>query len=239
MAEVKVALVTGANKGIGFETARGLVREGYRTWLGCRDADRGEDAAARLREEGGDARALALDVADGASIQAAAATLAAAESRLDALVNNAGITMQDDAGSTSSEAVMRQVFEVNLFGAVAVINAFLPLLRRSPAGRIVNVTSGVGSLATMSDPLFRSLDVVAYAASKAALNMVTVQFAKALADSPIKINSGDPGLCATDMSGARATRSAAQGAVVMVRLATLPADGPTGGFFEDLGPVPW
>jgi len=240
MAEDKVALVTGANKGIGFETARGLAREGYRVWLGCRDVGRGEAAAEILRADGADARVLALDVADPASIAAAARTLAAIETHLDALVNNAGVLVQGAAGDPDPNEVVRQVFETNVFGALAVINAFLPLLKAAPAARIVNVTSGVGSLTWMSaDKQSGGITGVAYSASKAALNMATVQLAKVLAGTPIKINSGNPGWCATDMTDHAAPRSAAQGAAIMIRLAALPADGPSGGFFGDDGPIPW
>jgi NAD(P)-dependent dehydrogenase (short-subunit alcohol dehydrogenase family) len=240
MAEDKVALVTGANKGIGLETARGLTRLGYRVWLGCRDQAKGEAAAASLRTEGGDVRVLVLDVASAGSIAAAAGAFEAAESKLDALINNAGVLAQDGDSGVVSDAVLRQVFETNLFGALAVISAFLPLLRRSPAGRIVNAASRVGSMSWMGRHTEAGgVTGVAYPASKAALNMATVQLAKALADTPIKVNSGNPGWCATDMTGHAAPRSAAQGAAIMVRLATLPADGPSGGFFEDAGPVPW
>lgn len=240
MAQDKVALVTGANKGIGLETARGLAQQGYRVWLGCRDPVKGDAAAKTLRAEGGDVAVVKLDVSDPTSIAGAARVLEAAETKLDALVNNAGVIAHEADGGATSDTVLREVFETNVFGAVAVITAFMPLLKKAPAGRIVNVTSGVGSLTWMSErPESRGVTGVAYAASKAALNMATVQLAKALADTPIKINSGNPGWCATDMTGNAAPRSAAQGAAIMVQLATLPDDGPSGKFFEDEGPIPW
>jgi NAD(P)-dependent dehydrogenase (short-subunit alcohol dehydrogenase family) len=244
------ALVTGANKGIGFAIAEGLAERGMTVLLGARDPGLGDKAAARLRDAGHDARAVPLDVTDPASVQDAAGRVAAATGRLDVLVNNAGISggpvhMPDEADLD----VVRRVFDTNLFGVYRVTNAVLPLLRRAPAGRIVNVSSGTASMAAMTDPghYFRDTAAsAAYPASKAALNMLTVQYAKRLRDTAVKVNAAAPGACATDftaeftrVTGRTADRTAEQGAAIAVRLATLDADGPTGGFFDDAGPVPW
>lgn len=236
-----VALVTGANRGIGFEIARLLGERGMTVLVGARDRDRGRQAAARLRDAGLDATALRLDVTDQASIQAAADWIAATHGRLDVLVNNAAVSI--DAGHSPSQATLEQLratYETNVFGAVAVTITMLPLLRRSPAGRIVNMSSALASLGTWSNP-YLSLGpapALAYASSKAALNAVTVLFAYELRDSGIKVNAAEPGMVATDMNP-HGTRSPAQGAQIAVRLATLPPDGPTGGFFADNGVVPW
>jgi NAD(P)-dependent dehydrogenase (short-subunit alcohol dehydrogenase family) len=238
----RVALVTGANRGIGFEIARQLGREGFAVLLGARNAERGAAAAARLAAEGIDARPLALDVTDAASIAAAAATVARTVGRLDVLVNNAGVIL--DRGIRPSEVpleVLRATYETNVFGAVAVTQAFLPLLRRSPAGRVVNATSELGSLAQNQNPDFEFAEVkqLAYNSSKTALNAITVQLAHELRDTPIKVNAADPGYTATDFNGRRGTQTVEEGARAAVRLALLPADGPTGSFFNAGGPLPW
>ncbi|QKW36372.1 SDR family oxidoreductase [Actinomadura sp. NAK00032] len=246
----KTALVTGANKGIGNAIARGLAERGMTVLLGARDPGLGEKAAAELRGAGHDARAVALDVTDDASVRAAAAAVAAATGRLDVLVNNAGIS--GGARHLPDEAdldVVRRVFDTNLFGVIRVTNAMLPLLRRAPAGRIVNVSSGTASMAAMTDPghYFRDTPAsAAYPASKAALNMLTIQYAKRLRGTPILVNAAAPGACATDFTaefvrahGRVVERTAEQGAAIAVRLAVLEDGGPTGGFFHDDGPVPW
>ncbi|MFI7612946.1 SDR family NAD(P)-dependent oxidoreductase [Nonomuraea terrae] len=236
------ALVTGANKGIGHEVAAGLAARGMSVLLGSRDRARGERAAARLRAEGGDVRPVVLDVTDPATIQAAAASL----DRLDVLVNNAGVSgpLGEPPGGTPA-ATLREVFETNVVGVLMVTNAVLPLLRRSPAPRVVNVSSGVGSLAHQTDPghYMSALPASAtYPVSKTALNQLTVQYARELRKDGILVNAAAPGACATDFTKDLPfpiTRTAAQGAAVVIRLATLPADGPTGGFFDDDGRVPW
>jgi NAD(P)-dependent dehydrogenase (short-subunit alcohol dehydrogenase family) len=232
-----IALVTGANKGIGYRIVEQLAARGMTVLLGGRDQKRREAAAVELGVE-----PVALDVTDPASVAAAAAHVRTAFGRLDVLVNNAGIagTGAVPPSDTTVEAV-REVFDTNVYGAIRVTNAMLPLLLRSPAPRIVNVSSMVGSLAVQSDPAGRLSVIpptVAYPMSKTALNAVTVQYARELAGR-VLVNAADPGYCATDLNDHRGWRSAAEGAAIAVRLATLDADGPTGGFFNDDGPLPW
>ncbi|HVP29674.1 MAG TPA: SDR family oxidoreductase [Myxococcota bacterium] len=241
MAERRVAVVTGANKGIGLEIAHQLARMGVTVYLGARDEARGRAAAEKLRAEGLDARPLSLDVTDERSVAAAAALLERDAGRLDILVNNAGIFVDDGPPSRVSADSLRRTYETNVFGVVRVTQALLPLLRRSDAGRIVNMSSGLGSITQNSDPRspFAAVKCLAYNSSKSALNAITVQFAHELRDTPIKVNAADPGYVATDMNRHQGVRSVAQGAATPVRLATLPSDGPTGGYFNDAGSVPW
>jgi NAD(P)-dependent dehydrogenase (short-subunit alcohol dehydrogenase family) len=241
MPERRVAVVTGANKGIGLEIARQLAREGITVFLGARDETRGRAAAEKLRAEGLAARPLRLDVTDDRSVAEAASRVEKDAGRLDILVNNAAIAIDDGPPSRISGELLRRTYETNVFGVVRVTQAFLPLLRRSDAGRIVNLSSGLGSLALNSDPswTFTSVKYLAYNTSKTAVNAITVQFAHELRDTPIKVNAADPGYVATDMNRHQGLRSVEQGAATPVRLATLPADGPTGGYFNDEGPVPW
>ncbi|GAA2845783.1 SDR family NAD(P)-dependent oxidoreductase [Streptosporangium fragile] len=243
MAEKTVALVTGANKGIGIEVARGLGRGGATVLVGARSEERGAAAAAVLAAEGIDARFVRLDVTDEASIEAAAKWIEDEYGRLDILVNNAGISHPaDHAGPSSTPVpVLRAMYETNVFGVVAVTNALLPLLRRSAAGRIVNVSSELASLAMVTDPSSVSypFNMLAYNSCKTALNAVTVAYAKELASSGIKVNAANPSHCATDMNGNTGHRTAAQGAVVVTRLTTIGADGPTGAFVGEDGPLPW
>ena len=241
MSERRVAVVTGANKGIGLEIARQLAREGITVFIGSRDEERGRAAAEKLRAEGLDARPLRLDVTDDASVAAAASLLEKSPGRLDILVNNAGIAIDDGPPSRISMDLLRRTYETNVFGVVRVTQALLPLLRRSEAGRIVNLSSGLGSLTLNSDPSspFAAVKYLAYNTSKSAVNAITVQFAYELRDTPIKVNAADPGYVATDMNRHQGVRSVEQGAATPVRLATLPSSGPTGGYFNDEGPVPW
>jgi NAD(P)-dependent dehydrogenase (short-subunit alcohol dehydrogenase family) len=240
--ERRVALVTGANRGIGLEVARQLGRRGLAVLVGARDPRRGAEAAGRLAAEGVDAEALPLDVTREESIAAAAAVVTGRHGRLDVLVNNAGVAL--DRGMRPSEvplALLRATYETNVFGPVAVTQAFLPLLRRSAAARVVNVSSELASLAQNGNPDFEFAHVklLAYNSSKAALNAVTVQFAHELRDTPIKVNAADPGYTATGFNGFAGTQSVEEGARAAVRLALLPDDGPTGGFFNAEGPLPW
>ena len=240
MAEQKIALVTGANKGIGKEIARQLGRQGIIVLIGARDEGRGAAAAAELKQEGIDARAVLLDVTNAESIAAVAAQIEQEFGRLDILVNNAGIAI--DGGFYNADVdMMRRTYETNVFGVVAMTGAFLPLLKKSEAGRIVNMSSGLGSLTQNSDPNwpYGYVKALAYNSSKAALNMVTVIFAAELKDTAIKVNAADPGYTATDLNNNQGTRTVEQGATAAVRLTTLPADGPTGGYFDEDGIVPW
>lgn len=239
-----VALVTGANKGIGYAIASQLADRGMTVLLGVRDAARREAAVAKLREEGREVHGIDLDVTDGATIAAAAAFVESRFGRLDVLVNNAGITGDDtqEAGA-GGLAEVRRVFDVNVFGVMAVTDAMLPLLLRSGAGRIVNVSSSVGSLANMTAAdggyLAGMPALLGYPVSKTALNAVTVQYAKHVRKNGILVNAVCPGYTATDLNGFAGFRTADQGAAVAVRLATVGADGPTAGFFDDEGEVAW
>jgi NAD(P)-dependent dehydrogenase (short-subunit alcohol dehydrogenase family) len=240
MSETRIALVTGANKGIGFEIARALGRDhGMTVLIGARDEVRGKEAAERL---GGFAVPVPLDVTSPASISALAERLRQSYGRLHVLVNNAGILRERGQRPSAMPVVLlEETFATNVFGVVAVTNALLPLLRAVPDARIVNLSSGLGSLALCSDPdhVYGQNPLLAYNASKAALNSVTVSLAAELRSSGIKVNAADPGYCATDLNGHSGPRTPTQGATAAVRLATLPADGPTGGFFDEDGPVPW
>ena len=241
MPAARVAVVTGANKGIGLETARQLASRGITVFLGARDEARGRSAAEKLRADGLDAHPLRLDVTDDASVAAAAALVEKNAGRLDILVNNAAVAIDDGPPSRVSLDVLRRTYETNVFGVVRVTQAFLPLLRRSDAGRIVNLSSSLGSLTLNSDPSgpFASVKYLAYNSSKSAVNAITIQFAGELRETPIKVNAADPGYVATDMNQHQGLRSVEQGAATPVRLATLPPDGPTGGYFNDAGPIPW
>ncbi|MFC7548332.1 SDR family oxidoreductase [Plantactinospora sp. GCM10030261] len=237
----RIALVTGANRGIGYAIARGLAVAGFQVLVGARSTEPGRAAVEKLVADGHQATYLPLDVADEESVAAAAAEVHRSYGRLDALVNNAAIWL--DAAPTPSATpldVLRRTYETNVFAVVAVTNAFLPLLRRSPAGRIVNLSSELGSLGRITDPAsdYHRSAFLAYNTSKTAVNAVTVAYANELWDTPIKVNAADPGACATDMN-AEGHRSPEQGAATPVRLASLPADGPSGGFFFDDVPQPW
>jgi NAD(P)-dependent dehydrogenase (short-subunit alcohol dehydrogenase family) len=238
----RVALVTGANKGIGFEVARCLGKAGLTVLMGARTSALGQAAAAILKTESLDARYLELDVVSPTTIEAAASLIASEFQRLDVLVNNAGINAPGDGPpSIANIDVVRRVMETNFLGAVAVTQAMLPLLRKSAAARIVNVSSGLGSLQWNADPAweFAPVKLIGYNASKAAMNMLTVQLAYELRGTAIKVNASDPGYTATDLNAHRGHQTVAEGAAETVRLALLPADGPTGGFFAASGPDPW
>jgi len=241
--EKTVALVTGANKGIGYEIAAGLGARGWSVGIGARDDDRREEAVRTLRAAGVDAFGVPLDVTDDASVAAAAQLVEEQAGRLDVLVNNAGVTggMPQEPTLVTPETI-RTVVETNVIGVVRVTNALLPLLRRSASPRIVNMSSSVGSLARQSattDELSTGPVSAAYSPSKTFLNAVTVQYAKELQGTGILINLGCPGFVATDLNGFRGVRTPEQGAAIAIRLATLPDDGPTGGYFEDAGVIPW
>jgi NAD(P)-dependent dehydrogenase (short-subunit alcohol dehydrogenase family) len=226
------ALITGANKGIGLATARLLGAREITVLVGARDPDRGRQAEKELREGGADAHFVELDVTDVESIRTAAEWVEAGYGRLDILINNAGIARADGTWRPSETTLetLRTVYETNVFGVVAVTNAFLPLLRTAPAARIVNVSSEVGSITSMTDPEspLYPMASVPYPSSKTAVNMITAMYAKELRDTPIKVNAANPGYCATDLNGNSGFRTPEQGAEVSVHLATLPEDGPSG-----------
>ena len=245
-----VALVTGANKGIGLQIAKDLAARGFTVLVGSRNLAQGEAAA---KSVSADARALQLDVTDHASIAAAAERIRSELGRLDVLVNNAAISHAGKPGtpfeellkaarpSVASIAEVRAVFETNVFGVIAVTQAMLPLLLEAPAGRIVNVSSEVGSLTKQTDPAnpHRSIKNAGYVPSKTALNAITVAFANELETTRIKVNAACPGYTATDLNNFSGTRTVEQGAREPVRLALLDANGPTGSFSNEDGPLPW
>ncbi|WP_440901327.1 SDR family NAD(P)-dependent oxidoreductase [Actinosynnema sp.] len=247
MSEKPVALVTGANKGIGYEIAAGLGALGWAVGVGARDDVRREEAVAKLRAAGVDAFGVPLDVtADDAapnSAKAAAELVERERGRLDSLVNNAGITGGSPQEPTLIDPdTIRTVVETNVIGVLRVTNAFLPLLRRSASPRIVNVSSSVGSLtyqsSTQADNKVGPI-AAAYSPSKSFLNAITLQYARELAGTNVLINSCCPGHVATDLNGFRGHRTPEQGAAAAIRLATLADGGPTGRFFDDEGEVPW
>ncbi len=244
-----VALVTGANKGIGLQIAKDLSGHGFTVLVGSRDLENGETAAKSI---GAEAHAIQLDVTDQASITAAAERVHSEFGRLDVLVNNAAIghtgkpgtpleeILESSRASVASLDEVRAVFETNVFGVIAVTQAMLPLLREAPAGRIVNVGSGVGSLTLNADPTYpyRTGYGVVYAASKTALNAVTLSFAIELEGTNIKVNAASPGFTATALNNYAGTETVEQGARNPVRVA-LGADDPTGTFSGPNGPLPW
>ncbi len=236
----KLALVTGGNKGIGLEIARQLAATGVTVLIGARHRERGEAAVAKLREQQLDARFLSLDVTSEPSIAAAVAEVRRDFGRLDILVNNAGIIHADDRGGSPTLAAFRATYETNVFAVYAVTAAFLPLLLKSAAGRVVNVSSGLGSLTLQARRAFPAGDALfAYNTSKSALNALTVHFARQVKDTGVKVNAITPGHCATDINDHNGPRSAAQGAVAAVKRALIADDGPTGGLFDENGPLPW
>jgi NAD(P)-dependent dehydrogenase (short-subunit alcohol dehydrogenase family) len=240
-----IALITGANKGIGFAVAEQLGHQGYTVLIGSRDRARGEAAAATLQGHGVDAHAIELAVDHDESVATATRSIAERYSHLDALVNNAAVKLENVPAPPSECELdtVRATFETNVFGVIRVTTAMLGLLRRSLAPRIVNVSSGMGSLTlAATDPHYMSRPLLSYSAAKAALNSVTLQFANELRHTPFKVNAADPGFTNTDMVKGvlrQTSRMAAEAAVVIVNLATAGPDGPTGGFFDENGPVPW
>ncbi|AKU15705.1 SDR family oxidoreductase [Luteipulveratus mongoliensis] len=236
----KTALVTGANKGIGYEIAAGLARLGFRVGIGARDAGRREEAVAKLRAEGLDVFGVPLDVTDDASV-AAAATQLAEHGGLDVLVNNAAITggMPQEPTMVSADQVLA-VVDTNVIGVIRVTNALLPLLRQAPSPRIVNVSSTVGSL-TLQTAQADAVGPIsaAYSPTKSYLNAITIQYAKELADTNILINVGCPGYVATDLNNHQGLRTPEQGAAIFLELATLPDGGPSGTFRDESGIQPW
>ena len=244
---MSIALVTGANRGLGFAAARALAREGACVLLAGRDQAKAEQAAATLRDEGLDVQPIQLDVTSPDSVAAAAKRVAQGQGRLDVLVNNAGVLPEAVDGTRhefGNPDLFRATFDTNLFGAVAVTEAFLPLLQRSPMGRIVNVSTTMGSLNDQADPdsPYYQMIVPAYQASKAALNSVTISLAKKLAGTGIKVTSVCPGFVQTDLTPvnkAQAPLTADEAARIVCIAATLPDDAATGSFIDQNGLVAW
>jgi NAD(P)-dependent dehydrogenase (short-subunit alcohol dehydrogenase family) len=243
MSTKKIALITGANKGIGLETARQLGKQGITVLAGARDEAKASQAAAELRKEGLDVHGIVIDVNDEQSIQKAAAGIEREHGRLDILVNNAGVMLDDREKKPSEQSieVWRKTFETNLFGLVATTQALLPLLRKSAAGRIVNLSSILGSItlhATPGSPIYDA-KTPAYDASKSAVNAYTVHLAWELKDTPIKVNAAHPGWVKTEMGGEGAMMEIEDGAKTSVALATLRPDGPNGAFLHMDETLPW
>ena len=245
MSAKKIALITGANKGIGLETAKQLAQQGVTVLLGARELAKGEAAAAKLKAEGVEVRAVKIDVNDKADYAAIAALIDKDYGVLDILINNAGVMLDTfpgpNATSTTSEDVLRKTFETNFFAQVLLTQKLLPLLRKSAAGRIVNLSSILGSLtlhATKGSPIYDA-KTFAYDTSKAALNMFTIHLAHELQGTKIKVNSAHPGWVKTDMGSDAAPMEIPEGAKTSVALATLPEDGPTGGYFHMGETLPW
>ena len=232
---MKTALVTGANRGLGFEISKQLAEHGMDVFMGCRNKDKAELAAQSLREQKLEVSPLEINVADTTSVSNAFREISGNVEQLDVLVNNAGVLL--DFGTSVSELSLdnlRDSFETNFFGAFLVTQTFLPMLKQAPSARIVNMSSDLGSVAAMTDSSSEQFGVVApgYRASKCALNTLTIQFANELADTNIKVNSASPGVSRTDMGGADAPFSVEEGAAPAVWLATLDEDGPSGGFYS-------
>lgn len=240
-AKGKIALVTGANKGLGLEIARLLGEAGATVLVGARNAEAGGAAAALLVDEGLDARFLKIDVVDKESIADAAGQIESGHGRLDILVNNAAVSLEHGiAPSASDPDLFRRTYETNVFGLVMVTQAMIPLLKRSGKGRIVNMSTGLASLTMTSGPKapFSGSRILAYNSSKTAVNAITVQFANELADHGIKVNAANPGLCATDLSRGQG-RPPRDGAAVVVKMALVGDEGPTGGLFGEQGQMAW
>lgn len=236
----KIALVTGANKGLGFEISRQLAQQDIRVVMAIRDRTKGQVAIKQLLQVGLDVEFQYLDVSDIESIKLVYSYLDRTYGKLDILINNAGVCLEgEQKPSEISLNLVRQTLEINFIGAIATTQTLLPLIYKSEAGRIVNISSGRGSLTQHSDSKYNYAKTLAYNSSKTALNAFTVMLAAELEDTGIKVNSADPGWCRTDMGTEAAPSSAEQGADTPVWLATLPSDGSTGGFFNSRNPIPW
>ena len=243
----KIAFITGANRGLGLETARELGKTGVRVVIGSRDPKKGEAAAAKLRDEGVAAESLGFDVTKSQDHQKAYDYFAKKYGRLDILVNNAGVLKESQAGSAPNQTsivpaeILRETFDTNFFAPIALTQKLLPLIRKAPAGRIVNVSSILGSLTLHADPNspIYAFKTLGYDASKAALNSFTVHLAHELRATKIKVNSAHPGWVKTDMGGPNAPMEPSEGGKTSAQLATLPDDGPNGGFFHMRERVPW
>jgi NAD(P)-dependent dehydrogenase (short-subunit alcohol dehydrogenase family) len=238
-----IALITGANKGIGLATARQLGAKGIHVLVGARNVERGSTAVAALQEEGIVAEFIEIDLTKPETIQAAAQTIEQKYGKLDILVNNAGVALWHLVAPFEQLdlSVLRTIYETNVLGTVSVTQAMLPLIRRAEAGRIVNLTSRLGSFGTVTNPEgpYHELAMFGYPSSKTALNLFTLMLARELQGSSIKINAVCPGYVATDHNGGQGFLTAEQGAEIVVQFATVGTDGPNGGFFEQSGTLPW
>jgi NAD(P)-dependent dehydrogenase (short-subunit alcohol dehydrogenase family) len=245
MASQKVAFITGGNKGLGLETARQLGKQGIKVVIGSRDLARGKAAVEKLKADGVDAEVIPFDITKAADYKEAYQYFDKNYGRLDILINNAGISKENFQGgnktSVTSAEVLHETFDTNFFGAIQITQTLLPLIRKSPAGRIVNLSSILGSLALHADPKSPIYDAKAFAydASKSALNAFTVHLAHELRDTKIKVNSAHPGWVKTDMGGEQAPLDIVTGAKTSVQLATLPDSGPTGAYIHLDQTLPW
>lgn len=244
MSTTTVAFITGGNRGLGLETARGLGKQGITVVIGVRDIAKGDAAVAELKQEGIKAEAVIFDSLNPATFQDVYKYLSSKYGKLDILVNNAGVALGPLFGNNASSApqdLLKKTFDVNFFSVIALTQVLLPLLKQAPAGRIVNLSSILGSLGVhqMPDSPIAAAKELAYNASKTALNVFTVHLADELKDTNIKVNSAHPGWVKTEMGGAEAPMEVSEGGKTSVQLATLPADGPTGGFFHLGEPLPW
>lgn len=245
MAAEKVAFITGGNKGLGLETARQLGKLGIRVVIGSRDLSNGKSAVEKLKADGVDAEAVKFDITQAADYKEVYKHLEQKYGKLDILVNNAGVSKENFMGgnqtSSTSAEVLHETFDTNFFGVVQLTQTLLPLIRKAPAGRIVNLSSILGSLALHADPNspIYNAKAFAYDASKAALNSFTVHLAHELKDTKIKVNSAHPGWVKTDMGTDAAPMEIPEGAKTSVALATLPDDGPTGAYIHLGNPLPW
>ncbi len=245
MAGEKVAFITGGNKGLGLETARQLGKLGIKVVIGSRDLAKGKEAVAKLKADGVNAEAIKFDVLNPADYKDAYKYFDQHYGKLDILINNAGVTKEDflsgNKTSTTSPEVLHETFDTNFFGVIEITQTLLPLIKKAPAGRIVNLSSILGSIALHADPKSPIYDAKAFAydASKAALNSFTVHLAHELKDTKIKVNSAHPGWVKTDMGGDAAPMELPDGAKTSVKLATLPDDGPTGAYIHLDQTLPW
>lgn len=238
----RITLITGANKGIGFEVARQLGKAGHRVLIGARDKGRGQAAADTLRAEGLDVRFVHVDLADAASLASAAGDIQAHEGYIDVLINNAGVALEGDGNVGNADlGAVRRIFDTNYFGTLAATQAFLPLMKTSTGGRILNVSSRLGSITYNADPAwdYAAVKLVGYNASKAALNMSSVILADELKDTGITVHVVCPGYTATDLNGHSGPQTVEEGAEEIVRLATVIKADPTGSFTGKEGPAPW
>jgi len=243
--DTKVAFITGGNRGIGFETARQLGQQGINVVIGSRDLEKGKTAAAKLKAEGANVEAIRFDITKRADYKEAYDYLDKNFGKLDILVNNAGIEREglgtENRTSTTSPAVLHEIMDTNFFGTVELTQTLLPLIKKAPAGRIVNLSSILGSLTLHADPKspIYAFKGFGYDTSKAALNSFTIHLAHELKDTKIKVNSAHPGWVKTEMGTDAAPMEIPDGAKTSVRLATLPDDGPTGGYFHMADALPW